>query len=718
MARRSKTNHKVMACFDTETTNDVDNKKAFAICYQLSVLFHHDFPLDKVTNDNAKILLNISIDRHFDDVCKRFDELIMYGKVNGITPVVMVHNLSFEMWILSSYISKHEASGCSKSTVKPLTINILEDGVPVLIFWDTLSFWGKSLSVLGDECGYPKLSGAWDYQKYRTPDTELTEMELAYATEDVVVPWAYMGYYLRMNPELPENELAAKLMTKTSVVRYKSVKRCGHINVNGKTTSHMWTLQNRQELPTSDKMLEYMHGCTRGGFTYCSSNSASVPYHSDRLNVYKYDANSMHICHALAHRVPRRYRSASANELMLAFRRVECITPEKMLEKYHNPFSRYFFAKFKFTNIRLKAGSIFEKNRVSTLASSRFSDLDNVSKVWEADNAGGIAFTKQINSMGMRDYASPDAVFEFGKFIQASECVLMLNEMSAWEVCMQFDWDNIECVEEGFITGQTTFATDKSVLSFNNFFKAKNVVKRLKDKYYDANAILEDIPDFVPDYIGEAIKNHDMSMSTVIEAYYLSVKAELNSLYGIEATNEAKNEIILTKEGYEVGEYKGIEGLPKTPKAWYQYGMHIVGWSRIHQILFMYLLSDEVEAFICGDTDSHKIYTAMNSEQIAEKLKPLHEACDRSIEICTERARKCSEWYPMKELGWYECEGRVDAFYAAWNKCYMEMTDCKIKITMAGVPTNRKILVNGVEKTLDIVLLQIISYRMANLLTA
>ena len=106
--------YKVMACFDTETTNDNEGKKAFAICYQLSILKDRYIGCNTLTNDNVHSCIDITVDRHFKDVCNRFDELILYGKAEGIVPVVMVHNLAFEMWILSSYINMHEASACAK----------------------------------------------------------------------------------------------------------------------------------------------------------------------------------------------------------------------------------------------------------------------------------------------------------------------------------------------------------------------------------------------------------------------------------------------------------------------------------------------------------------------------------------------------------------------------------------------------------------------------
>lgn len=698
MARKKESGYKVMACYDTETTNDAATASSFFMCYQLSVLRDHTVPLNTITNENVNELLEITIDRDYKDVYRRFDRLAEYGKANGIVPVVMVHNLAFDMYSLVPYINAHDYDSCSKSTSKPLTISIMEDGKPVLVFWDTLSFWGKGLGKLGNECRYPKLSGCWDYGVYRTPDTPLTDMEMAYAREDVVVPWAYMGYFTRLNPELDESRFACEILTKTSCVRYKSNKRCGGIHVtngNGKdkTTGYMWRMNNRKQKPRSNNELELMHSVSRGGFTYCARDTAGQVFHSaDGMHVLKYDANSMHICHALAHYVPSEYRPCSARKLIESFIKTSKITTKQVIARYDNPFPVKYYGVFKFENVRLKAGSVFERDGISTFASSRFAiGKLNPNEDLIEENEGGYAFNAKLEEMGYRDTASEDALFAFGKFYGAKECVLLLNEMSTWEFVQQFEFDSVEAVADGYATGKTLPASDKSLLSFNNFYKAKTEFKKLKNAYEDGTCYDMDFPDFVPEYLAAAMKEQDPEIRVDVEAFYMSVKSELNALYGIEATNEAKNKILLTDDGFIVGEYEGIDGLPDFPKAWYQYGSHIVGWSRIHQILFMQLLAGKTEHFICGDTDSHKLYTRCTDDEILAALKPLHDACDRSIEKCTRRARGRKEWYPMKGLGWYECEGEVEAFSAAWNKAYIQLHNGTVDITMAGIPCDARI---------------------------
>lgn len=677
--------HKVVACFDIETTNLTSNE-AFPVTWQLSILKDWNVNLNTFTNVNVKDNITISIDRYAETCYNRFDELILRGNQESVIPVIMIHNLGFEMYALAPYLNEHECKCVCKSCVKPLSISILDaSGETVLVFWDTYSFFMKRLSILGDECNYPKLVGEWNYNLIRTPETPLTENEIAYATEDVCVLWAYLGYYLRLNDELDETELARKLLTKTSVVRYKSLKRVGEKKLGDKTVKDYWYRKNLIEKPKTELEMNLMHLSTRGGFTYCAHNFAGKILHKDKRNILKYDANSMHPFHATSHWVPEKYIECSPDWLLKCFDYIQHVSIIHVLNHYAEPMHVAFYGIFSFKNLRLKKGSIFERDGISTLAYSRFKTVDYDEY---NTNEGQKDYLQYLYNKGLSDKVSDNNTHCFGKLEAAENCTLILNELSAWEVCQQFEWDSIECNEKGYWTSKFSKPLDKALLSINNFYRAKSVFKKLKVKYERGEELKEsDFPLTVPEYLKQGMIKHDENLENDVETYYLTVKSDLNALYGIEATNEAKNKILINENGFYVDEYKGLDNLPKKPKTWYQYGMHIVGWSRIHQLLFMLLLSDTDTRFVCGDTDSHKLWTTLTPEQVALKLKPLHKASKDAHECVTKHAKEYGEWYPMNGLGFYELEGEPDAFCASWNKSYMELNSNTISITLAGIPT-------------------------------
>ncbi len=687
---RRKTPYKIAACFDIETSNN-DNRTAEPVTYQLSRLRDLMQPLSELNNDTVAGALEITIDRDYREVYKRFDSIAEDYRDFGVIPVVLVHNLAFEMWVLSPYInSKSDVGGCAKSCVKPITINIKnEAGDTVLCFWDTLSFSGKSLDTLGNECGYPKLSGTWDYLKKRTTKTPLTAQEIAYAREDVIVPWAWLAYHLKL-VGLEEDKLAGKVLTKTSEVRFKVEKAVGNkLLAKNCTISKDWARRNQAEAADTDDMLFTIHAGTRGGFTYISCKYAAVIFRkTEARRLLKFDAASMHPFHALAHYVPSGFReitSAKAEELA---RFVMSRTVEDVLADYAKPFcGALFYGAFRFTNVRLKPGTLFERDEITSFTSARF----RVTKCEEIleNNEGGQEFKEYLAASGYIDHATTDAEFAFGKFYSASEVVLWLNELSAWEFSRQFEYDEMECVGHAYGTGRLTRPTKRSVMAFNQYYKEKSLFKIAKGQYSKGEPV--DHLDFVPEYLMHAMENHDPFYSCDVDAFYLSKKGDLNSLYGIEATNEAKPEIIIGKDGLKISEVQGVDALPYRPKTWFQYGSHIVGWSRVHQIIFMELLYKYTDAvFINGDTDSHKIYTSATLEEVEKAIAPLHRACAATVNEMRSALPEWYEWYPMDGLGCYECEGSPDAFAAAWNKCYMEEEAGKIHMTIAGVPCGKR----------------------------
>lgn len=681
--------YKIAACFDIETSNNA-NFQAEPVSYQLSRLINPLQAISELDNDAIASALDITIDRDYKAVYKRFDDLIDTYRPLHVIPVVLVHNLAFEMWALSPYINTHTADCCAKSTVKPITINIKDDeGKPLLVFWDTLSFSGKSLDTLGNECGYPKLTGTWDYLKKRTTKTPLTEQELAYAREDVIVPWAWLAYHLKL-VGVDEDKLAVKILTKTSEVRYK-VERAvgGKLLAKNCTISKDWARRNQEEQPKTDDLLFTIHAGTRGGYTYASRRYAAVVFRkTEKKRVYKFDAASMHPFHALAHYVPSNYRPISTEKAEKLARFVMSRSVADVLADYAKPFcGALFYAAFRFSNVRLKAGSLFARDEVTSFTAARFR-MEREPNVIE-ENEGGQEFKIHMYELGYMDKATNDAEFAFGKFYGASEVVLWLNELSAWEFSRQFDYDEMECIGHAYGTGALKRPTVRSVMAFNQYYKEKSQFKIALHQYEHGEPVGR--LGFVPEYLMNAMEQHDEFYKSDARLFYMSKKGDLNSLYGIEATNEAKPEIVLTKEGLQNSDAQGVEALPYRPKTWFQYGSHIVGWSRIHQIIFMELLYEKTDAiFINGDTDSHKVYTSATLDEINEAIAPLHSACAKSVNEMRSILPDWYEWYPMDGLGYYECEGEPDAFTASWNKCYMELEGGKISMTIAGVPCQKR----------------------------
>lgn len=698
MATNNKLPYRIVAFYDSETNNVADFKEgiyAFPVLHQLGKLKTQS--LRNVNNENVEKLVEVETFRHTFELTAALDSMI--EEFRGVcVPVVCVHNLGFDMWALSEWLTSHDVRVLAKSAAKPITFTIRDDdGNPCFVLWDTLSFTLRPLAAMGDDCGFPKLTGAWDYDLQRTPNTPLDRDELAYAKHDIYVLAAWFGWWLRRNPEIKEEKLALNVVTKTGVVREKrsilfNMKKGVGCKWN---CGRFWLFQNRKEVAKSDDELFTMHAATRGGFTFCASSWASIPLEleGDEL-VAGFDATSQHPSQMVSRFVPERFNEADCDALEIAARIVSHVTLEIMLKQHDKPFPVAFNACFRFTNLRIKPNSVFDKNGISSLAWARMSNLPMTPN---EDNAAADSFREQIGVLGYKD-KSEGATYSFGKLNSARVCELYLTELEYWNVCQIYDFDSVEAVH-GYITTRFCRPTDYSVLSVMHFYKAKNVYKDTLERYLKREPLtnLDELAPYVPDSILEGFRQGTLT-DAAAKSYYQQIKSDLNSLFGIEATNEARDDMVLTSSGIAYEGVAGIANLPKNPKAWYQFGQRIVGWSRVAQVVHMLLAEPYIKGIVNGDTDSLKFYTTReNLPKIERAFSRYARAIERGRKVVCARVEKQypDAFYDLEHIGDYVLEFEVQRFCAAWNKAYtiqkVDKRDGKLHFdfTLAGVPTSR-----------------------------
>lgn len=691
--------------YDSET-NNVASLKAGVIAYPVL----HQFgkllkSVGEITPKNVKRCVEVTMYRHVFEICSLFDS-IADSKFDYV-PVVCVHNLGFDMFALSDWLNSKNVRVLAKSSVKPMSFTILDDNDnPRLVLWDTLSFSMKSLANMGEECGYPKLQGDWDYDLQRTPETFLTEREVDYAKHDIYVLACWLSYFLAHNPDIDESRLGLNVVTKTGVVRERRRLLFGKLKTpfNG-TVGNYWHMHNISQLPKTDDELYTMHACTRGGFTFCASKAAGYPYNlPDSKMVVGYDANSQHPAQMCSKVYPQNFKKASKRELELAIDIVANVTLNMMLRDLQKPFPVAFNAKFEFTNLRISDNSVFNKCGIACLASARFAKNIEVPEELRIDNEAAALFIEAISKKGYRDICT-NGVFEFGKLASADKAFVFLTELEFWNVCQVYEFDNVKPVS-GYITTQFCKPSDMSVLSVVHFFNAKNVFKYWMEKYFNGDGLtgIDELRQYVSSSIVDAMASGTISDDEV-KRVYQGLKANLNSLFGIEATNECREDMILTQNGIE---YKGgitINNLPKHPKSWYQFGQRIVGWSRVAQIVHMLLAEPYIENVVNGDTDSLKMVVKKENIPLLEKsFERYSNAMKTAFLKTTSRVVKSFgvDVSNMLQLGFYVKEFETANFCAAWNKAYCNMAidardgKAHFKFTLAGIPSGGETGVNAV----------------------
>lgn len=691
--------YRIIGAYDSETTNiTIDGiPKAFPILHQLGIL--DGTPLDSIDAHNVETCTHIELFRHSFELYERLDDLV--SRTADYVPVILCHNLAFDMYGLSSWLSRHDVRVLAKSARKPITFTVNNDnGNPALVIWDTLIFSQQSLERMGEDCGYLKGVGKWDYDQVRTPDTPLTDSELDYAKRDIYTLLAWFGWWIRRNPDIEQERLGRNVVTKTGIVRERRRVRFSNLKGNGmkRNCAYYWLARCRLDTPKSDDELFTMLAATRGGFTFCSSANASIPYDLENSGdvIVAYDATSQHPAQLVSHKYPVRFREQPAYVLDLAFELIGQISLDRVLERWEKPFPVAFYACFRFKNLRPRKGSVFERFGIMPLASARYKTPEQVQ--FYEDNGDKAAYDEHMRNRSYCDTAV-NAECAFGKLISADIATLYITELTAWEIWQAYEWDNVEAIH-GYETGRFNRPSDMDVISVMQFYKAKDHFKLAREQFYETGTIAngDELKKLgIAPAIVSTMENGTISSGDV-EATYLSLKADLNAIFGISASNQYRRDTVLDQDGISyIGEF-GICNSPKTSKVWYQFGQRIVGWSRIAQCVVLMLAEKHIKTCINGDTDSVKFLIDKGEKKaIDNELKRLSRAIDKAKDSVCARVRCAypSMYDELENIGHYVEEFQTDRFCASWNKAYCLHETGKdgkrhFSFTLAGIPTRRR----------------------------
>ena len=150
---------------DIETTSTYDEngeKISFPYCYQVG--FNHTC---YITRD-YKI---------FYDFIRRINERL---ERDNMYIMCLIHNLPYEFNFFFGFMNFTEVF--ARSNAKPLTAECGR-----IRFMDSFAYSNYSLEKLSDKYTKTKKMKDLDYKKYRVPETPLTEEELRYCADDVII---------------------------------------------------------------------------------------------------------------------------------------------------------------------------------------------------------------------------------------------------------------------------------------------------------------------------------------------------------------------------------------------------------------------------------------------------------------------------------------------------------------------------------------------------
>ena len=257
--------YNIVCAFDIETTsfsNQLDEKCAIMYCWQMAI--------------NGRVIFGRTWDE-FIKVINRLKEF--FNLYSGRRLIMYVHNLAFEFQFIRKRLEWE--SVFSIETRKPLYA-LTTDGIE---FRDSYLLSGYSLAKLGDNLQkykVKKLVGNLDYSKVRHSKTPMTEKEIAYCENDVLVVSAYIQEEIERAGNITRLPL-----TKTGYVRNYCRSKCFYGDDRHKTSTK--TYQKYRELIlnlhlTCDEYKQ-LKRAFQGGFTHAAARfSGKVEKNVDSID--------------------------------------------------------------------------------------------------------------------------------------------------------------------------------------------------------------------------------------------------------------------------------------------------------------------------------------------------------------------------------------------------------------------------------------------------
>ena len=335
--------------------------------------------------------------------------------------VIYVHNLSFEFqWIRKRLKWDSVFSLNNRKVCKALTTDGFEFRCSYILTNKSLE---KVAEDLPDEYnGISKLIGNLDYSEIRSPQTDLTQEELDYCVNDVLII-TYLIYDKLVN----ENNIANIPLTATGYVRKAVRKHCLY-NKEFRGRSYRYN-QLMRNLTLTAEDYEMLKDAFMGGFTHASA------LHSNMVlqNVGSIDFTSAYP----SQMVKELYPMSKWNDCKI----VNQAHFQKMIDCYCCLFD------IEFTNIRSK--TIFEH----ILSESKCKILD-------------------------------DAVIDNGRVVEASRVVTTLTEVDYKLFTHFYEWDKIRIAR--FKWAYRGYLPTLYVESILDFYEKKTSLKGVtgKEKEY------------------------------------------------------------------------------------------------------------------------------------------------------------------------------------------------------------------------------------------
>lgn len=204
--------------------------------------------------------------------------------------VVYIHFLKYDFHFLKNYLQIEREKFIARSSREPLRIRC--NGC--IEFRDSYAYTEQPLWMMGVEVGIQKIPD-YDHNKIRTPETQLTDLELEYAEHDVLI----LTEYFQRESSFYGGISRIPLTATQRVTRIIS-------SCLGRTAEAIkWRVYAQQLDPRDPRertVLQMLHIAFFGGFNFCNRLWCGTTLR----NAYGADIDTSYGSQLLLHRYPRK----------------------------------------------------------------------------------------------------------------------------------------------------------------------------------------------------------------------------------------------------------------------------------------------------------------------------------------------------------------------------------------------------------------------------
>lgn len=475
----------------------------------------------------------------------------------------------------------------AKSKRDWVTVSLNKGGHEVIRFIDLNALQAGGLKMCGALAGVPKMSGDdFDYLKLRSPETPLTDGELAYAFRDVEIMPAYLETIADIY-DVDVSMFGRSIVTISQLARERAKRFLGSVR-RGKARKDIATLQKmlvERESPEGEDLMLFRRACMRGAFTFCSA-----PYVCKKIDdVDVYDISSAYHFYIQSMRTPENFDKMSVETWEKVSSVCADVEPVYVTTS-PNPFPHMFHVKLEFTGLRLKG--CFADMGIGCLSSSKFS------LVTAYDSAMDSTIAVKVRDRANVHDSVWNGEFYSEKLISADKAIVHLSESEYWMMTMMYEWD--ECVFiDGEIAGNTIPAPDYQACRSLYIYELKKVYKEvIKDGVYDNFHVL---PYNVQEFIESGADDG------ALEVLYQGIKVELNTLFGELVRERRAPKWHYASDGSGSFNDVFLGGIPDYDGREYGYytqGIRVSGYMRARLVAYIAIADSLGVKVLYGDTDS------------------------------------------------------------------------------------------------------------------